>query len=924
MISIKFKEKRKMQISKSKTAAIAIAIFLTFSMGASLMLVPSASAHSPSWNIPTFAYINAAPDPVGLGQKVYIIMWIDDTYDPASALSNNYRFQNYELTITAPDGTKTTQNFPVVSDPTSSQDYTLTPSQVGTYNLTFTFPGQNITATNDSPYSAYVGDYYMPSSASTSLTVQQTAISTYPTTPLPTAYWTRPIYGENSNWYAISSNWLGSGAPGYSGYSMYGSAQSSYPGDAVGSLTGHVMWTTPIESGGVVGGNNFAIAGDTYFEGSAYNQRFTNPIIIDGMLIFTEPVSFAGSSSGPTVCVNLQTGQQIWSSTTMGQPSFAYIYDVQDPNQHGVYPPMLIATSGTSWLAYDAYTGTYMFTVTNVPSGTTILGPNGEHLILSLVNLAPTTITGYGPYGPITAQIGPSQWYLQEWNSSKLWEPDYSGSSTSPPVVPVTLNGTWTGGYVTAYYYGMAYQSYVPSLYDFNVSIPSLNTLAAGGAAVSIDYAFYNNMLIGYVGSMPSSATIAFRTISSTPYTYFALNLNQNATIGTSLWTNTVTAPTTNVTVLTGPADPTANGGAGVFTESHAETMQWVGYSMSTGKQIWGPVGNQSSFDYFGNPATPNVNGIAAYGKLYSSGFGGICYCYNMANGDLLWTYGNGGEGNTTFAGLATAFGEYPTFIQAIGNGVVYLVTTEHTVETPIFKGALARAINATTGAEIWTLSDYTGEFFAMSYAMADGYNTWFNGYDDQVYVVGQGPSATTVQAPLSATTVGNSVVIQGTVMDISAGTTQTEQAADFPNGVPVSSDASMKEWMGYVYQQQPLPTNFTGVTVQIAAIDPNGNHVTLGTATTDANGMFHYTWTTPNVPGTYTVYATFAGTNGYYGSNAETNMVVQSAPTATAAPTPTPTSLADQYFLPVSIAIIIVIVIVGAVLALLMLRKHP
>jgi len=87
MISIKFKEKRKMQISKSKTAAIAIAIFLTFSMGASLMLVPSASAHSPSWNIPTFAYINAAPDPVGLGQKVYIIMWIDDTYDPASALS---------------------------------------------------------------------------------------------------------------------------------------------------------------------------------------------------------------------------------------------------------------------------------------------------------------------------------------------------------------------------------------------------------------------------------------------------------------------------------------------------------------------------------------------------------------------------------------------------------------------------------------------------------------------------------------------------------------------------------------------------------------------------------------------------------------------------------------------------------------------
>ena len=32
-----------------------------------------------------------------------------------------------------------------------------------------------------------------------------------------------------------------------------------------------------------------------------------------------------------------------------------------------------------------------------------------------------------------------------------------------------------------------------------------------------------------------------------------------------------------------------------------------------------------------------------------------------------------------------------------------------------------------------------------MSYAMADGYNTWFNGYDDQIYVVGRGPSDTTV-----------------------------------------------------------------------------------------------------------------------------------------------------------------------------------
>jgi hypothetical protein len=67
-----------------------------------------------------------------------------------------------------------------------------------------------------------------------------------------------------------------------------------------------------------------------------------------------------------------------------------------------------------------------------------------------------------------------------------------------------------------------------------------------------------------------------------------------------------------------------------------------------------------------------------------------------------------------------------------------------------------------------------------------------------RIFCVGPGPSATTVQAPLNAITAGSSVVIQGTVMDISAGTTQAQQSADFPNGVPCASDASMTDWMGY------------------------------------------------------------------------------------------------------------------------------
>ncbi len=886
---------------KNRNKSIAIAILLTISMMASTMLLPSINAHTPAWNIPTYAYINASPSPAGVGQSVEIIMWLNQVIDGAS-LTNQVRFHNYQLSITAPDGTVQTQTFATIQDPTSAQDYSFTPSQVGTYNLTFSFPGQtynypdfvlNINAGTFGP-SAYFNDTYQASSASITLTVQSTAISNYPTTPLPTAYWTRPIYGMNTNWYVISSNWLGTGTPGYYGFVNTFNAggngeQLAGNGDLVGSMTSHVMWTKPYDFGGVVGGNQTAIAGDTNFEGSAYNQRYPNPIIVNGYLYYTEPISFAGvpgslagSAYGPTDCVNLQTGQLIWSRSDVPALSFAYLYDVQDPNQHGVYPPILFATSGSTWLAFDAYTGDPMFNVTNVPSGTTILGSEGEHLILSFVNCGTVAKPSY---------------YLQEWNSSRLWDGQYSGMSTSPTVVPPILDGK------------------DPSLLDFNVSVPYVNT----AGPVTLIGAILNDRLLAYNGSLPSTGAIFMGLQSDAPYTYFTVSINQASGLGSIIWSKTYQPPAGNLTVLEAGIDPVNR----VFVENLRETNNFVGYSLDTGAMMWGPTPSQANLDYYGSPASGSLSNAFAYGRMYSSAYAGILYCYDTKTGNLLFTYGNGGEGNNTNSGLETPFGHYPTFVNAIGSGVVYLVTSEHTPETPLFKGGLQRAVNATTGAEIWTISGYTGEFFEFSYAMADGYNTWFNGYDNQIYVVGRGPSATTVTAPHAALSFGQPVVISGSVTDIAAGTKQLQQAANFPNGVPVSSDASMREWMGYVYQQQPQPSNFTGVPVQIAVLDANGNHYAIGTATTDASGTYRFTWT-PTIPGSYTVFATFEGTNGYYSSYAEDGFTVMQVPSATAAPTSTPTSVADQYFVPAIAGLFVLIIIVAIVLALLMLRKKP
>ena len=152
----------------------------------------------------------------------------------------------------------------------------------------------------------------------------------------------------------------------------------------------------------------------------------------------------------------------------------------------------------------------------------------------------------------------------------------------------------------------------------------------------------------------------------------------------------------------------------------------------------------------------------------------------------------------------------------------------------------------------------------------------------------------------------------------------QTEQKADFPNGVPVASDASMKDWMGYVYQQQIEPTNFTGVPVQIAVLDSNGNHYPIGTATTDFSGTFSLTWT-PSITGNFTIYATFAGTNGYWPSSAETHLFAGTAPTAAPTSTPNVSNLATNANLLTYLAVgVIVIIIAIAIVGLLLLRRHP
>jgi hypothetical protein len=195
------------------------------------------------------------------------------------------------------------------------------------------------------------------------------------------------------------------------------------------------------------------------------------------------------------------------------------------------------------------------------------------------------------------------------------------------------------------------------------------------------------------------------------------------------------------------------------------------------------------------------------------------------------------------------------------------------------------------------------------------------NAYDGRVYSIGKGPSSTTLEVPTTVSVEGDSVLVKGTVMDISPGTEEYALTARFPHGVPAVCDDNMTDWMQYVYMQYARPTDVIGVEVTISVFDPNGNCYDVGTATSDASGKYVCEFTPP-VPGLYTVYATFEGSGAYWPSSDQNYLKVEQAPVATAEPTPTPAPMTDTYVLGLGVGAIVAIVAIGLVLVL-MLRKR-
>lgn len=878
-----------MKILKNKIAAFTITLFLLLSMTSSAILIPKASAAT---NLPTYALINVAPNPVGIGQTVTVNFYL------VSPLLDSEFPVNMTVVVTNPSGTISTLG-PFTGDSTGGTYTLFTPTATGNYTFKFYYGGQTLTA------AGYTGYYEQPSNSETAtLLVQSEPVTGIPFTPLPTSWWQTPVNAENvQNWATISGGWMGYAANTFASTGGY-NASGNYNPWTNAPASAHILWTKPWCAGGAAGntvGNSEQ--GGSYWTTSQYDPKYA-PIIMNGVEYSTWYTTQTGSQQG-IMAFNLYTGETMWVINTTDPLKCGMIVNFKNNNQYGAVGPYIFtSTAGflgmvfgpNNWYMYDGMTGQYLAKITNALSFAFLGQDSNGNIIGYYANSTSGTMSVQGkPATFNTTKNGPT---LEMFNlTTAIAASGQIGMDWS-----INLGSTfnWMDGLQWAVSEnsiidGVAVQGLGTGLFGFNQWVGDTLVMQTGTSTVGEN--------AGWV-----------------------VEGGWNANTGALQWifnrTNSIYKPYTRMT--NGLNGASANG---VYVEINQYSLDMIAYSGATGQQVWtgslnapmadGHMPNTyNSFDLETLPDTTT-------GVLYVWGLGGDVWAVDMTNGHVIWSWStvqlNGDPGTET------PYGIYPLWVfscdalAGTGSDTILYLSEGHEYNPPLFHNSQEIALNATDGSVVWSILGFDDTAKAVAY----GIMTTFNAYDGQIYGFGKGPSKTTISAPQVGVTTATPVTITGSVTDVSAGASQEAVAANFPNGLPCVSDESESHFMEAVYEQQVMPTNTTGVPVTISVIDSNNNFRQIGTTTSDASGTYGLTWT-PDIPGNYAVIASFAGSNSYYGSSAETHFYASTPPAATPTSSPVDLESTQNTIVYGVVAIIVVIIIIGAVLAMLMLRKRP
>jgi hypothetical protein len=264
--------------------------------------------------------------------------------------------------------------------------------QVGTWKIKFDFLGTYFPTARY--YNGYVvtntsgslidSAYYTPSStAEQTLTVQTNIVYSWPESPLPPDYWTRPVPVGNREWWPIAGHypWYGPGGgpewdARYPDTNPYWSARQLFTPWVQAPNTAHIVWKRQGALSGIVGGEMgyeaiIASPGtpSIIYAGRAY-QTITKvmPRWLDGT-IRNLPTSV-------WQCYDIRTGEVYWEQTDTTAPTvIEYSYGTPEgvtfaeERAQGV---SLVAIGGGRLLKYNPYTGALATNVSLSPltSGT--------------------------------------------------------------------------------------------------------------------------------------------------------------------------------------------------------------------------------------------------------------------------------------------------------------------------------------------------------------------------------------------------------------------------------------------------------------------------------------------------------------------------------------------------------------------------
>ena len=844
-------------MEKLKGFAIFILTVLSFSMFAVLCTAPPTLAQVqytnlreggsiplppgvvPDQTIRTEAHLSFRPNPVGVGQKVLINVWLS----PPAHVSRY--FNNMTVIITDPEGKAMVISLKSYRGDATAW-YEFAPNKVGVWKIKFEFLGGYFPAGN---YTVYPGAavvtpgvvsfkysvYYEPSSDGPyDLVVQEQPVPEQPPATLPSEYWSRPVSAQLREWWPILGWYPPWGIVSKEDNPWWPEKQNRFAQSIYRYVpyvqapeTAHIIWRRVGTIGGLIGGPFETISWTTSPGGPS--------IIYAGRCYQSLTKVFDGSPQTVWQCYDLRTGEILWERTGLTQIPTMVTYWEGYPETPGGQPMFgrnvfLTYVGGGRLIYYSPITGGVSYNVSISPLTTGTLYANYDVPYF-------LTVQDLGP------KAGKDRYRLINWT--------VCGDPQLLTVTNVRLR--------------------VISNISWPVSSLGVLDLETGYSAVVTSI------------TNPATGTSMDAIISIIDLKTGTLVHNFTANVPFNVW----------------PSETIADHGKLAVRFDDGHLYCW---DLRTGELLWKSEISSWPWGVFG------AYGISSYnGKIIVGQYDGIA-AYDWETGKLVWLY----QYKAQYPYETYYQDNYPFFSGSplIADGKVYMPNNEHTPSQPITRNWRLHCVDAETGKGLWSLPG-TGTVMAI----ADGYLVFASTYDGCMYVIGKGPSATTVEVQPASPSIGQSIVISGKVLDNSPGTRESSVTLRFPGGVPAVADEFMGDWMGYVYMQFPKPANVSGVWVKLDAINVyTGEYIDIGGTHTDPySGMFTVSWNPPK-EGLWWIIASFPGSKSYWPSFAETSIGVTGAPAAPAAPTTTDITI-------LTVAVIVAIIIIG-IANLIMLEK--